>query len=368
MNDVVKQLVDNNRENILARLPRYMTPEQFFSFCYNLSRNAGLARVAQNNPESLLNAIMKAAELGLVIGGAYEHCWVIPYKEEAQLQIGWQGMRYLLMRSGAIVKLAAACVYEGDEFNIELGDKEALIHRPMLNDDRRRDPKWMFDKRNIRGAYAVAWLPTGLTAHRWCEMGEIEAARLKSKVPDGPAWTHFYPAMASKTPVRRLGKLIDNCGPTPENLEAWERYGRVLEVERSQYHNLDDIPKLAATDDMPKAKKDRRAGGTPAGTERVESSPPQDGDRKTKAPERSAAPIPPPIQTTARKVPDPKPAEPEEPISLERQDQIMDRVNAAGIKATAILEFIRSEFGIAGLGVTPSQATKIDQYIREHAS
>lgn len=106
----------------------------------------------------------------------------------------------------------------------------------------------------------------------------------------------------------------------------------------------------------------RQVGGSAGGVERVETPPPQDGVRKTKAPERSAAPNPPPIKEKAA-----EPAQPEEIISLERQLQIMARVNTAGIKSSDFLEFIQAEFGVGGLSVTPSQAAKIDQFIKEHA-
>jgi recombination protein RecT len=260
----VQKMVDENRADILSRLPKYLSAEQFFSLCYAIDRNPSLKQVAQRNPESVLKAILKAADCGLVIGSAYEHCWLIPYGNEVQFQIGWRGLVHQLMRAGAVVKLTAACVYEGDEFQFELGSHERLLHRPSLTDEHRNDPKWLFDKKNIRGAYAVAWLPSGLTTHRWCPRGEIEAARLKSKIPEGPAWTHFYPAMASKTAVRRLAKLIEVCGPTAENKEVWERLGKTIEIDNTQYRK-----KPVQPDDLPmgKARSASRSGNQAAGNE-----------------------------------------------------------------------------------------------------
>lgn len=138
----------------------------------------------------------------------------------------------------------------------------------------------------------------------------------------------------------------------PDEAERYEeqlsaKTAGVTSIEPDDYPTIKVIP------------PPRQAGGAAGGTERVEPPPPQDGGRKTKAPERSAAPNPPPVKEKA--------ADPDEIISLERQLQIMERVNTAGIKSSDFLEFIQTEFGVGGLSVTSSQAAKIDQFIKEHA-
>src|SRR5262245_33941953 len=336
MADLIKALVDKNREGVIKRLPKYMSPEQFLQLCYWLDRDPKMVAVAQRNPDSLLNVILRAADCGLLIGTAYEHCWIVPYGNEFQLQIGWRGLVYQLLRAGAIIKATAACVYDGDEFSLELGDTEQLVHKPLLTDDRRNDPKWLFDKRNIQGAYAVAWLPTALKTHRWCPRGEIEAARLKSKVPDGPAWTHFYPAMASKTAVRRLCKLIEVCGPSAENQEAWERFGRTLELDRSQYQihdsdqSHDDLPGVHSGKSSPKSGAAAEEAGTEHGTS-VKTPPPPTEGRNNK---RSDAPSPPP---TRQAQPEP---EGDEATTDEQPDELGDLARTAAMKTSALKKFV----------------------------
>jgi hypothetical protein len=56
--------------------------------------------------------------------------------------------------------------------------------------------------------------------------------------------------------VRRLAKLIEVCGPTDENKEAWDRYGRTIEIDNTQYRN-----KPVQPDDLPMSK--RSTGPTP---------------------------------------------------------------------------------------------------------
>lgn len=367
----IKAIIDPHREEIATRLPKHLgySPEQFFQLCYAIDRNPKLAQVARNNPQSLINAVLRAADCGLLIGSAYDHCWLIPYGNDIQFQIGYRGMVYLLYRAGAIVKSSAACVYEGDFFDIELGDREHLIHKPNLKDEHRRDDRWLKDKKNIVGAYAVAWLPaplpgerTAMTIHRWVPLGEIEAARKRSKVPDGPAWTNDYPAMGSKTATRRLCKLIEVCGPTEENKEAWERFGKTIELDNQSYHNMNDETDAAEVDDYPKGGGSTPRSSRPGGGEESaeHTPPPQDGGRKK---ERPAATTPPPPKKAA-----PPPPEPEEPIPLARQYELMDKATMAGLKTQEFYEYVESKYGLNNLKVTPTQAAEIEKYLNERGA
>jgi recombination protein RecT len=362
MAELIKALVDKNRENVVRRLPKYMSPEQFLQLCYALDRNPKLSAVAQRNPDSLLNAILKAADCGLVIGSAYDHCTLIPYGDDVQLSIGYRGLIYQLFRAGAIIKATANCVYEGDDFTIELGDDEQLHHRPNLTDARRNDPKWLFSKANIKGAYAVAWLPLApLKHHRWVPLGEVERARLNSKIPEGPAWTHHYPAMACKTAVRRLCKLIEVCGETPENREAWERYGRTVEYENAEYRRIEDDDEQAQPDDLPGAKAGKLnpmsgAAADSEGTEKPAPTPPPPSESRNSR--RSVAPAPPP----------PKPPEPDNPISDEQQDELVELASMAGMRTSALKKHVTEVFGVADTALLSSkQADQLMSDLKKRA-
>lgn len=250
---LIKSLVDQNREALNQRLPQYLSPQQFFQMAYEMDKIPKLAGVAQRNPNSILNAIFKAADCGLMIGSAHEHCWVLPFGDEAVFVVGWRGLVYQWLRAGAVLKVDSQIVYKGDVIEVIAGDDEKIIHRPKLDDPKRDDPKWLNDPKNIIGAYAIATLPAGLKARRWCPKGEIEFARMRSpshSKPDSP-WNNNYPAMARKTPIRRLAGQIQACGPTPENREAWERYERTIEVDNKDFRTIvsDTVIVADPTDD-----------------------------------------------------------------------------------------------------------------------
>ena len=356
---IIKDLIDRNRQEIVQRLPSYLSPSQFFALCYALEKNPKLKAAAQRAPDNLIAAIFKAADLGLNIGSAYDHCTLIPYGDEIQVSIGYHGLVYQLVRAGAVLKINAACVYEGDLFKVELGDEERIVHEPNLHDENRRQKTWLYDKKNIQGAYAVAWLPDPLRRlrqHRFLYPGEIEAARLKSKVPDGPAWKNEYPAMAIKTAIRRVCKLIEVCGPTEENREAWERYGRTIEVEKSESRDFED----EEPDDMPgegppPVRKNNPPSGRRAEGGGVKTAPPpQNGEAQ-----KVASPPPPS---------EPEPAAPpivDEPISEDKQNQLMDLAKTSGLKLTGLFRYVRDQYGLPTLeGLNKSQAAEVEKYLK----
>src|SRR5215472_3550541 len=324
MQEVVKALVDRHREQVIKRLPTYMSAEHFFQLCRELDRDPKIRRVAERNPDSVMSAILKSADCGLLIGGPFGHCWIAPFGEEVALLIGWRGFVFQWIHAGAVLKVVANCVYVGDEIEVIAGDTEAINHKPSLTDPHRDDPKWLANKDNIQGSYAIAWLPTGLKQYRWCSKGQIEMARARSQNAAGPAWTHSYPAMAAKTAVRRLDGLIQVCGPTPENREAWDRYARTIELDRKQFDHVPDEP-----DDLP-GHINGRSSPTSGATEAAEHSPPPQSKRSAAIPSHN---------------PGPELVVDVEPISMDQQDQANDLMGAAGMRASALKRYVADTYG-----------------------
>jgi len=359
--EVIKALVERNRESVLKRLPTYLRPEHFFQLVYTLDKDHKLAAVAQRNPDSVLSAIFKAADCGLTIGGAFQHCYVIPYKDVANFQVGWRGFVYQWLHAGAVLKVVSNVVYTGDEIEILFGDTEGITHKPALNDPHRQDMKWMNDKRNILGSYAVAWLPTGLKMYRWVPVGMIERARASSQNtgPDSP-WTQFYPAMAAKTAVRRLDGLIQMCGPTPENREAWDRYARTIELDRASFRiddideQPDDLPGVRAGKSNPTSGATAEHGSMDNGTTLfVDDSPPQ-----SKGEGRSAG-----ASTPS------SPKESDDPLGDEKQEELIELANMSSMKFSTLKKYVSDTYGVNDLSqLRPSQARELELELKQRAA
>jgi len=370
MGELVKRLVDNNREAILQRLPKYMTESSFFALLYNLDRKPKLAEAAQRNPNSLLQAIMKAADCGLLIGSGYGHCDLATFGDEVQLMVEYQGIIYQLVRAGAVLTVDAKCVYDGDDIRLGIDGIESWT--PNLRDDRRRDWRWLNDKKNMLGAFATARIPLQarpgefVRRDHWSPIGEIERAREISKMgknPDG-AWTQHYDAMAMKTAVRRLCKFITVCGPTDENKEAWERYGRTMEIDSSSYRRIPE-ENLQPDDDpgaKPRKSAPRRAAAGPAGSEHVTPPPQNDGERKKSS---DAPSTPPPTKEAKPEQLEPPKAPPDEVISTERQYEILQQASAAGMKTMAFLKHVAEKFGVDLADLRSSQAAELSKFLKD---
>jgi phage RecT family recombinase len=364
MSDVIKALVERNRDSVIKRLPTYLRPEHFFQLCYTLDRDKKVAAIAQSNPDSVLSAIFKAADCGLTIGGAFQHCYVIPYpgSQEVNFQVGWRGFVFQWLHAGAVLKVVSQVVYLGDEIEIMAGDTEGIMHKPNLSAPERNDPKWMSDKRNIVGSYAIAWLPTGLKQYRWVPLGMIEQARSRSQNANGPAWRDFYPSMAAKTAVRRLDGLIQVCGPTPENREAWDRYARTIELDRTQFRiddndPPDDLPGIASGRVSPPSSAAAEDQGTEGG-----STPP------TKSAGRTTTSAAPPLPSLKIVTPEPEPAADDDPIDDERWDELIELAGMSGMKISALKKLATETYGLANAAqLRQSQADQLAKDLKQRA-
>lgn len=72
------------------------------------------------NPSSILNACINAASMNLPISNSLGFAWVVPYKGEAQFQIGWKGLVQLAHRTGMYRMINVFPTYENQnpKFNV----------------------------------------------------------------------------------------------------------------------------------------------------------------------------------------------------------------------------------------------------------
>ena len=126
---------------------------------------------------------------------------------EVQLIIGYQGMAKLFWQSPLAKSLDAQAVYENDEFDYEYGLEPRLRHKPSLGADRG----------DAIAYYAVATMTNGGAAFVVMSRSDIEKIRVRSRAKDDGPWKTDYDAMAKKTAVRQLFKLLPR---SPELAQA----------------------------------------------------------------------------------------------------------------------------------------------------
>jgi recombination protein RecT len=150
--------------------------------------------------QSIFNAAMSAAVLGLEVDGVTGQGYLIPFKGKAQLVIGYKGYNTLAARSG--ITITGSVVREGDAFDFDKGEGW-VKHKPQLGAPGRR----------IIAAWAKASANGRPSVIEVLDVDELQAVKARSpgaKRSDSP-WNdpHIgYPAMCEKTVKRRLARSM----------------------------------------------------------------------------------------------------------------------------------------------------------------
>lgn len=192
----VAQLMETHKASIAKAIPKHVTIDRLMRVA--LSELRTNEKLAECEPLSLMSSISKAAQLGLEVGSALGHAYLVPYKREAQLIIGYRGYIALARRSGEIQSLTARVVREHDVFELEYGLHEQLRHVPST------DP----EPGEMTHVYAIARLKDGGIQYEVMTKADVDAIRARSKAAQYGPWVTDYHEMARKTVVRRLFKYL----------------------------------------------------------------------------------------------------------------------------------------------------------------
>lgn len=198
-----------------------MDRDHFVRLCMT-ARKQGGERMAKADAGSFVLACLEAAQLGLRPGGVTGECYLIPRWNKnlrgyaVEFQIGYKGLVKLVRRGNDVTEIAAEIVYGNDEFDVSMGTERFVRHKPWYV---RTDPttgELYTEPGPPIASYATARMRDGV-AFRVCPMPEIRKAEAASGNPkdDDPSnvWRKYWEAMARKTAVLRLCKLL----PMPDD-------------------------------------------------------------------------------------------------------------------------------------------------------
>jgi recombination protein RecT len=177
------------------------------------------------NRQSLFNAALTFAFLGLEVDGVTGQGYLIPFKGYVQPVIGYKGYNTLAARSG--ISLSGQVVREGDDFKFELGTNAMVLHVPAFKVGAKVTHAWAAATHNERPP-VVEVLGIG-------ELLEVKrrspGAQMKESPWNDPAIGFF--AMCSKTAKRRLARMMPlNVMQHASRLEeAFEEQGRLAYID-----------------------------------------------------------------------------------------------------------------------------------------
>lgn len=228
------QLLDRAevQQRIAAFLPEGVSPERVAA-AVSLALNdpkTGKA-LAACTPQSVVRAVGRIAQWGLEVGVT---AYLVPFGRECVPVADYKGLIELVVASGAARDIDAHVVYEGDEFDYELGLDNRLVHRPRWSGD---------GKRKIVAAYAIARIKFGYTKQVVMTADEIDEIRQQySKQWKSGPLPDWY---AVKTCVRRLVKLL------PQNPRLASAMAKIEDEQQVELGEGVDIPSTYTVQDRP---------------------------------------------------------------------------------------------------------------------
>ncbi|MFZ2445727.1 MAG: recombinase RecT [Syntrophobacteraceae bacterium] len=178
-------------------LPNNMNADRMARLALTLIRQK--PALAQCNPMSFLGALMSASALGLepnLVG----HAYIVPYKRETTLIVGYKGMLELVRRSGEVIgNPVARLVYANDIFELEYGyEGDHFKHVPWFL----RQDQHFTEGGAILGGYAKIRYKAGGSDIFYTPIAVIHAHRARSKDSEDGPWGTDYEPMCLKTVIR----------------------------------------------------------------------------------------------------------------------------------------------------------------------
>lgn len=180
--------------NQLAKIHGAVNFKREASFALQaLKANNYLAMVAQGAQDSLRQAVINVAAIGLSLSPVEKLAYLVPREKRVHLDISYQGYIQLGIACGAIKWAKAELVFEGDNF----------VYRGMG-----KEPQHIFnpfkDRGELVGVYCVAKTPDGEFLSEMMPIDEVYSIRDRSQ-----SWLAYQRDNSKKTPwVTDPGEMI----------------------------------------------------------------------------------------------------------------------------------------------------------------
>jgi recombination protein RecT len=216
----IQKTLDKYGGEILKALPAAMQSPQKL----DRMRRIAMSEINKNpellrcDPLSIMGSLVHIATFGLEPGAGFGHAYLVPFKGQCTVIIGYRGMIELARRSGDVSYVHSRCVYKNDKFELIYGTEDRLSHIPCLD-----------DRGELIGAYAIAKLKDGTVMFEYMSKADIDKVKpvfsytdkkTGERVTKSPKiWDDYYDEMSRKTVVRRLYKYLPS---SPEAAQAIE--------------------------------------------------------------------------------------------------------------------------------------------------
>lgn len=211
---------------IAEALPKHLDADRFTRLALTTLRKT--PQLQQCQPESFIGALLTASALGLEpdVNG---ECYLVPYKRECTLIVGYQGIAKMFWQHPLAARLSAEYVCERDEFHYDKGLTPYLTHKPAQGD---RGP--------VIAYYAIVGLKNGAS---WfdvftpAQISKLRAGARKGTIADPEHW------MERKTALKQVLKLAPKATQMQQVYAVDEQPGSMKAAQQISRH---EVPELDA--------------------------------------------------------------------------------------------------------------------------
>lgn len=169
--------------------------QQFVASLLSIVTNNNLLAKATN--ESIMTAAMKAAVLNLPIEPSLGYAYIVPYKNQAQFQVGYKGLIQLAQRSGQVTRLNAGEVYESQYKGFNPLTEDLEVDMTAIPKENEKVVGYFAFMRLANGfEKTVFWTKERVQAH-----GKKYSQSYSSKYSP---WQSDFDAMARKTVLKHM--------------------------------------------------------------------------------------------------------------------------------------------------------------------
>lgn len=199
---------------------------QFIASVSSLVNSSPL--LAECEPKTVLSACMTAASLDLPISQSLGFAYIIPYKKQAQFQMGYKGYIQLAQRSGQVTRINATDVREGEIVSIDRLSGDITFNWIQNADDR--------NNAKVIGYVAYFRLVNGYEKMLYMTSEELQAHGKKfsqTARKNYGLWVDEFDAMAKKTVLKLL--LSKDAPLSTDMVRAIEADQAVIDGEKTTY-------------------------------------------------------------------------------------------------------------------------------------
>lgn len=208
-------------------MPKHLNADRMARLAISAVRTTrGLAECTLG---SFASAIMACSVLGLEPNTPLQHAYLIPFKGQCQLIIGYKGLIELMYRSGIVASVKSTPVFEGDVFEYQYGLHPDIIHKPSTAPGR-------YNPSKLTHVYPVVRLREAGMDPIWDVLSkdqiELRKRRSASAKSSSSPWTTDPVAMAMKTGIRAIATWVPSSTERPQPALAAVAYEEAHERGR----------------------------------------------------------------------------------------------------------------------------------------